>query len=108
MRQREGWKLPTGNTNGQFHNLSTQANITDNKTGSAKLRSLPYNFHYSGRIFSGNLGDTEASHGRWWSRTTYDRYKAYRLYLDVDFANSISIDDRSLGFSLRCITTPTS
>ncbi len=103
-----GWKLPTGNTDGQFHQLNVQADIADSEAGSAKIRDLPYYFHYSGRIHKGALGDTETSHGRWWSRTIYDRYSVYRLYIDVEFANPVSIDACYLGFSLRCITTPTS
>ncbi len=112
----EGWKLPTGGTNGQLNGLMAKANIytylSGNDTtllqqGSTKTQALPYNFHYAGRVNNGSL-NYETTNGNWWSQTSYSANNAYYMRVTSSDVNPANANNRCYGFSLRCITTPTS
>ncbi len=111
--------MPAGDNNnnpGSFRHLTLQANIytvgsTTNATllqqGQRKAQSLPYNFRYTGRTYNGVL-EYEASNALWWSRSLVNANGAYNLYLSASSVMPTDSNSRYLGFSLRCITTPTS
>ncbi len=103
--------MPTGNTDGQFHQLNVQADIADSEAGSAKIRDLPYYFRSTGWVDGGIYYEPETSgngYGAWWSSTVGTIENA--TFLGVDSENVIPTNTigRYYGLSLRCITTPTS
>ncbi len=112
----KGWKLPTGDAEGAFNNLMTRANIytyhstTDSnlrQQGAMRLQSLPYRFNFAGEINSGKL-EFESSNGYWYSRTACSNHVAYYLNVGSSVVIPAINYSRNYGFSLRCITTPTS
>ncbi len=108
--------MPTGNTNGEFNNLTARAGIytydsitndTLRRQGSIKARALPYNFRPVGSVGGGALVNA-SDDGIWWSCTTGDVHGAYALYVRTIYTTASGNLNRYYGFSLRCITTPTS
>ncbi len=99
--------MPTGDTKGQFQTLYNTAGLANNTSGSIKIRGLPYGFRYVGFIGNGVLG-SETAIGYWWSCTPSGSQATYSLYVHANQVNPISLSGRNGGFSLRCITTPTS
>ncbi len=103
--------MPTGNNNGQFRGLMVHANISigsDNEAGGTKVKTLPYNFYYAGYVRGGAINNETLS-GLWWSRTGFNADYAYYLGVNASLVNPTNTNvARHSGFSLRCITTPTS
>ena len=98
----KGWKIPTGNTTGEFYTLNTNANAGATNT-SAGLRSYPNNFIYSGYVDSGKVYN-RGSYGDYWSSTAYSSNYAYYLsfyssYVDPGTVNFTKYNGRSV----RCV-----
>ncbi len=96
-----GWTLPTGGNAGQFQNLYNVAGITNDATGVTKIKNLPYNFYYSGRISSGAI-DNEGTAGYFWSGTADTANFAFYLHNN----NPTASYARYRGFSVRCLADP--
>ena len=102
----KGWRLPT---KVEYENLLSKAGIGSNSAGVTKLMGNPYSFGMAGWIYfhsdkyeSGNyLGDV-GSGGYYWSSTAYGSDRAYGLSFGSSSVRT-SYDDRTNGFSIRCI-----
>ena len=100
----KGWKLPPNKGNGSYANFVEKVGITDDASGSTKIRSEPYNFANAGLVFYNTLAGVGAD-GHYWSRTirsNNDKY-AYNLWLASTNADTSGSDRRSYGFSVRCV-----
>ena len=97
----KGFTLPTSS---DYSSLTTTYSITNNSTGSTKLRQSPLGFVYTGhyRYYDGSLRD-EGSYGYYWSRTASSGTHAYYLYFSSSRVSSQDSYGRGLGFALRCV-----
>ena len=90
----KGWRLPTGNTGGEYHALG------------AGFRAYPNNFIYSGSVNDAqflNIG----SYGRYWSSTVANQAKIYFLRFDSTQIYPGTYEGYKYnGFSVRCISEP--
>ena len=93
----KGWRLPTGGSNGEFSILHH-----NHYSSSSVLRSNPVNLTLSGRIHSSSR-NYQGSYSDYWSSTVYSRDKAHSLQLGTSSVNPTNDDDKSNGFSVRCI-----
>lgn len=120
----KGWKLPTGtvvgkNTTNDFWNLFRNMGLTISNdslaaghsgstnwgTGDlAKVQGSPYNFAYTGYMFTGSGPQYATSQGSWWSRTAYNSTNAYALYFDSsNVYPGTAGAGRQSGFAVRCV-----
>ena len=97
----KGFTLPTSS---DYSSLTTTYNITNNSTGSTKLRQSPLGFVYTGNYSYGNgsLGE-EGSGGYYWSRTAYSGTHAYFLYIGSSRVGPKDNYFRGHGYALRCV-----
>ena len=97
-----GWRLPTGNTGGEFATL--YANASYNTL--AKMRASVANggaaFALAG-IFANRTPENQGSHGYYWSSTRFNNADIYYLYLYTSYINPSDHANLNLGFSIRCI-----
>ena len=104
-----GWRIPTGDTTGEFYSLNIAINSgATNSSASKKLRSYPNNFLYSG--YMGNSSATSrGSIGFYWLSTALDNDSSFFVRLAssrVDPGNSGF--NKYLGRTVRCILDPSS
>lgn len=101
----KGWKLPSGGYSGEYYKLiSTRYRIENSSTGSAKLRSAPLSFNYTGMYdYSSGSVRLADSYGWHWSGTIYSADMAYRPSFDSNSVNPQARNVRGLGLALRCI-----
>ncbi len=92
---------------GSFYYLTATASIFSNPEGSIKVRGLPYRFTYTGDIYDGELHN-ENTGGYYWSRTVSSASVDYYFLVNASIVDPARYSNRYYGFSLRCITTPTS
>ena len=97
----KGFTLPTSS---DYSSLTTTYNITNNSTGSTKLRQSPLGFVYTGfyHYSSGSLSGVGPL-GRYWSSTAYSGSSTYNLYFNSSFVGPQSYYNRGYGFALRCV-----
>ncbi|MBR2839820.1 hypothetical protein IKE82_00600 [Candidatus Saccharibacteria bacterium] len=94
----KGWRLPTGNSNGEFNALWTNNNYNTYTNYRSALR-LPL----SGLFISDTIHD-QGSYGYFWSSTRNNNYKMYRLYLSSSSVLPSNPDiTRNYGISIRCL-----
>ncbi len=99
----KGWKLPPGNTGGEYQLFANAESIANSSAGSTKIQAAPYNFKYTGDVYNGSLG-ASTSYGYWWSSTAYDANNAYRLRIDSNSVDpGTNGSSRYVGFAVRCI-----
>lgn len=97
-----GWKIPTGNTNGEYNALNTALNngATNNDVA---WRKYPNNFIYSGE-YKGSSRDNGYSQTRAWTATAKDANNAFRLGLKSGEVTAKSnAYNKWEGFVVRCI-----
>ena len=126
-----GWRLPQGgdktriesNDDNDFWNLTVDAlnggtnpvnydsNLTPYYNGAteaapitAKLRSYPNNFLYSGRFYSSSIS-SRGSYGAYWSSTSYGNYYSYEFNLNDSIVRPTSNSDKYNGYSIRCMVS---
>ncbi len=92
------WRMPTGNTGGEYQVLYTTYNSSNFKNA----LSTPL----SGN--SGNNGSTlnQNSYGSFWSSTRYSDSSMYVLKVRSDYVSPTDYSNRSFGYSLRCLASP--
>ena len=97
----KGFTLPTSS---DYSSLTTTYNITNNSTGSTKLRQSPLGFVYTGyySYSSGSLYG-EGSDGRYWSRTAHSGTNAYFLFFSSSGVYPQNNSYRGYGHALRCV-----
>ena len=60
-------------------------------------------FVRGGRVDPGDGLSYTGNNGRFWSSVSYNSSIAYPLYFDSGYVNPSSIDNRYVGFSIRCV-----
>ena len=97
----KGFTLPASS---DYSSLTTTYHITDDSTGSTKLRQSPLAFVYTGRYnyYNGSLLN-EGSSGYYWSRTASSGSNAYYLYFSSSSVAPQYGNVRGNGYALRCV-----
>ena len=107
----KGWRLPTGNTTGEFQALYdkwTTATWTTNNgkngrwLGAANAASGGAFFPAAGLVYTGDLVYT-GSEGYYWSNTIYNATYAYVLGFGGGGVNPAGNGERYVGNSVRCV-----
>ena len=100
-----GWRMPTGNTSGEFSALAYQiygsTGSTSNTTQVNNYRnalSLPL----SGYFYSVSAVD-KGSSGSWWSSTRNGGHYMYILDANTGSIDPADASGRTSGYSLRCV-----
>ena len=102
----KGWRMPTGNTSGEYSALANAiygyTGSTSDATAYANYRSALH-LPLSGVFDSGSAHNQE-SNGFFWSSTRYDNSSMYSLILGTsDIYLPIFSYARYLGISVRCV-----
>ena len=101
----KGWRLPTGNTSGEY---SALANAIYGSTGSTSDATAYANYRsalrlpLSGYFYNGSAG-YQGSNGYWWSSTRYDNRSMYYLGVDTGGIYPAGLNNRYRGYSVRCV-----
>ncbi|MBR3386192.1 hypothetical protein IKG68_01300, partial [Candidatus Saccharibacteria bacterium] len=101
----KGWRIPTGNTSGEY---SALANTIYGSTGNTSDATAVANYRnalsllLSGYFYSGSPY-TQGSYGRWWSSTRYANGGMYYLHVDTDVIDPATNYSRLYGLTIRCI-----
>ena len=93
----KGWRMPTGNTTGEYQALYNNASYNTY----ANYRSALH-LSLSGYFYYGSV-DNQGSYGRWWSSTRNDNYGMYYLYADTSSIYPANDYIRYGGNSVRCV-----
>ena len=97
-----GWRLPTGNTTGEFQALY---NLTDYNTY-AKMRAVVTDggaaFALAGYFYS-STPTYQTSSGYYWSSTRYNGLDMYFLHLNTSSVYPVSNGNRTSGYAIRCV-----
>ena len=94
----KGWRLPTGDSSGEFNTLYGQYNST------ALMMDVP-NFTLSGEVYDGSVHPHDSSFGPFWSSTVYNARYANYLSLSINSSdtNPATTYNKIHGYSVRCI-----
>ena len=99
-----GWRLPTGDTTGEFQALY---NLTDYNTN-AKMRASIADggaaFALAG-YFNSSTPTSQGSYGYYWSSIRYYGSSMYHLSLDTFSVYPTGSYDRYNGYAVRCIAS---
>ena len=93
----KGWRMPTGNTNGEYQVLYNNASYNTYANYRSALR-LPL----SGNFLGGSARE-QGSYCRFWSSTRRDDNRMYYLYLTPSLVYPVMNDPRNYGYSVRCV-----
>ena len=96
-----GWRMPTGNSTGEWGVLRTTINnntASDSASIQARL-SLPLSGYY---FYNGSLS-YQGSRGRWWSSARYLGSVMYRFNANATGTSATEGGDRRDGYSIRCL-----
>lgn len=102
----KGWRLPTGNTGGQFYNLAVAAGADPDSYSDSDfaLVKAPNYFVFGGFVNSDSTVGDAGYDGGYWSSTIGGSGYAYRLLFDVyGGLGAVDGDARYDGYSVRCI-----
>lgn len=101
----KGWRMPTGNTSGEYSALANaiygSTSSTSDATAYANYRAALH-LPLSGYFYSGSAYD-QGSNGRWWSSTRDVNYLMYTLNASTSTINPAYSSNRRNGYSLRCV-----
>ena len=106
----KNWKLPTGNTTGDFANLDRAFGGTgqyawSGESNIAKWQNTgPFKGVFSGGWYGSFSG--QGSYGVWWSGSAIPDYSGYAFYAGVDpdeVTPGDGINDRYNGIGVRCL-----
>ena len=93
----KGWRMPIGNTTGEYQALYNNASYNTNANYRYALR-LPL----SGYFYDGLAGN-QGSIGRFWSSTRTNNYSMYRLGLGTSNVYPSGSENHYYGISVRCV-----
>jgi len=100
-----GWRMPAGSTSGEFSALANaiygSTSSTNDATAYANYRAALH-LPLSGYFRNGSPYD-QRSYGYWWSSTRRSDDYMYRLRASTSTIYPALNDDRSDGYSLRCV-----
>jgi uncharacterized protein (TIGR02145 family) len=94
-----GWRLPTGNTGGEFQALNTAINSGSTASDSG-LRSTWLGM-YSGLWYDSFY--TQGSDGYYWSSTQDSATGAYNLAFGSSYVLLSDYSNKQVGFAVRCV-----
>ncbi len=94
----KGWKMPSGGSSGNYQTLYNNSNYNSYDKYRDALH-LPL----SGRFRFGSPYN-QGSDGYWWSTTANGGTDRYRLSVDTSDIFPAYLNDRSFGFTIRCIS----
>ena len=104
----KGWRLPNI-TNQEFGNLLVQYNIISTNTSTSYIENVssvdsmgaaPLYFVRGGFVNSGSLN---GAYGGYWSSTSTDSSKAYRLLYSYSTIRPRDNDNKGIGWFIRCL-----
>ena len=93
-----GWRMPTGNTSGEYNTLYTNASINSDATTYRNTLSTPL----SGNFYSGSA-ISRGSGGYFWSSTRNNNNSMYDLGVASLNINRTDYSNRYGGYSVRCV-----
>ena len=93
----KGWRMPTGDTTGEYQALYNNASYNTYANYRSALR-LPL----SGHLPNGSA-DHQGSDGFWWSSTRDNNLYMYYLGANTSRIYPVNEDDRTRGYSVRCV-----
>ncbi|MBQ3470680.1 hypothetical protein IJH23_03190 [Candidatus Saccharibacteria bacterium] len=96
----KGWRLPTGNTSGEFQNLYSKYSSASPSQYTAFRTAL--RLPLSGYFYDGSAR-LQGSYGYWWSSTRSNNYGMYYLYANTSGINPAGGSYRYGGYSVRCV-----
>ncbi|MBR3055882.1 InlB B-repeat-containing protein [Candidatus Saccharibacteria bacterium] len=101
----KGWRLPTGNTTGEY---SALANAIYGSTGSTSDATAYANYRAALHLplsgyFRNGSPLNQGSSGRWWSSTRNNNNYVYYLVAYTSYIYPALSDFRNYGFSVRCV-----
>ncbi|MBQ2659532.1 hypothetical protein IJF85_00960 [Candidatus Saccharibacteria bacterium] len=102
-----GWRLPTGNTDGEFATLYANASYNTNAKMRASVANGGAAFALAGR-FINSTPESQGKDGYYWSSTRNSNYSMYYLSLFTSSVSPSGYNVRSYGYSIRCILKATS
>ena len=102
----KGWRLPTGNSNGEFKTLSnavtgSTSNPSTSNNGYGPFRTalrLPLSGY-----FNNGTAYNQGSNGYWWSSTRDSNNLMYYLRARTSTINPADYNLRYYGYSVRCV-----
>ena len=94
----KGWRMPTGNTSGEYNALYTNSAIGSDASKYRIALSTPM----SGYFYNGST-IYQGSDGNFWSSTRSSKTGMYYLYLTSSNVGPTSFSNRNYGNSVRCI-----
>ena len=99
-----GWRMPTGNTSGEYKALYDQ--YSSASEGQVVVFQNALSTPLSGYFVSGSASSqgSQDSFGGWWSSTRHTNSYMRYLYLGASSVFPSGGNDRTIGFSLRCVT----
>ena len=95
----KGWRLPTSGSFGEFSTLYEQYNSV-----ASMIDAL--NFAFSGSVGNGSVSN-QGTNGRLWSSTVSSANDAYNFVINSSKVYTGSPNNKTGGFSVRCIAKPT-
>ena len=93
----KGWRMPTGNTSGEYKALYDNASYITYDNYRKALRLPLSGFFGSGSVYS------QGSSGYFWSSTRDSNYDVRILYLGTSYVSPADSNGRSSGNSVRCV-----
>ena len=93
----KGWRMPTGNTNGEYNTLYINSSYNTYATYRSALR-LPLSGFFESGIVK-NLSNT----GTWWTTTRNSNDYVYKLRVYTNSINPTYTNSRYYGNFIRCI-----
>ncbi len=100
-----GWRMPTGNTSGEYSALANviygSTSSTSDATAYANYRSALH-LPLSGNFYNGSPGN-QGRYGSWWSSTRYSSNYMYYLNADTSTIGPADYGSRYSGYTLRCV-----
>lgn len=95
-----GWRLPTGDSGGEFEGLNAAINSDSTTTNSGLLTDGLY--MYSGNWDSGSFA-YQGSRGYYWSSAASATTNAYNLYFNIPNVYPTRNSDKRYGAAVRCV-----
>ena len=96
------WRLPTGNTTGEFQALYNLTDYNTNAKMRAPIASGGAAFALAG-AFSSSTPANQGSGGYYWSSTRYNNSAMYSPYLNTSSVDLVGYKFRGSGAATRCI-----
>lgn len=97
-----GWRLPTGNTEGEIYELYEEYH--SNALIRASINDSGAAFALAGHFYN-STPTAEGSYGHYWTSTRANDASMYNFYLSTSSVTPANYNHRGTGSSMRCILT---